>query len=102
MKRLLVLLCAVAILVALPLSHFAEKGVKVDVCHVNAANDTLAEFGLVFYFGNVINVSENAVKAHEKNGDSVAFLSLDENLRVLFENFFGISIPNADCYFYVY
>lgn len=75
---------------------------KVQLCHLNSANDVI-EFGTVIVsFGNSIEVSENAVAAHEENhGDSTNFIPLDEQTRDLFEQVFGITLPNADCYFFV-
>jgi len=98
MKRLLVLLFVVAFLVAIPLTHFAGKAAKVDVCHVNSANDQGA-WG--YAFGNVISVSEKAVPAHLAHGDSTDFFSLDEAQREWFEEKFDITLPNADCFFTV-
>jgi len=101
MKRLLIMLCVVAFLAALPLSHIAlaAPAVKVPICHVNSANDALDLGGLVVVFGKVIEVAEPAVPAHEAHGDNTAFFALDEDLRDILEVAFGISLPNADCYF---
>ncbi len=101
MKRLLIMLCLVAFLVALPMSHsaFAKKPAKVEICHVNSANDILDLGTVVITFGKVIEVSENAVEAHLAHGDSTTFFPMDEDLRDAFEDFFKISLPNANCYF---
>ena len=102
MKRFLVLLAMVAMLLAAPMAHLASaKPIKkkVDICHVNSANDIILvpKRGLVA-FGKVISVSENAVPAHVAHGDSAVFFSLplDEELRDL-AKFLGIK--NADCFF---
>ena len=103
MKRLLIMLCVVAFLVALPMSHsaFAGKKAKVAICHVNSANDAIEGVGATLVFGKVIEVSENAVAAKEAKGDSAVFYPLTEELRDLLEELLGISLPNADCYFVV-
>ena len=78
MKRLIILVCVVALLVALPMSHmaFAAKKVKVDICHVtDSVVVNLAGVSLVV--GHVINVSENAVAAHLAHGDILAINDID-------------------------
>jgi hypothetical protein len=70
MKRLLILLCVVLFLAALPMSHLAfagkpeEKPAKVLVCHITGLNE--AGTRLV---GHVIDISENALPAHCAHGD---------------------------------
>lgn len=110
MKRLLTILCVVAFLAALPLSHvaWAAPKAKVEICHVNSANDVLdLGGGLVVAFGRLIEVAEPAVPAHVAHGDNdnsdplyPVFL-LDEASRDEFEAIFGISLPNANCLFQV-
>ena len=103
MKRLLFVLCVAGFLAALPLSHVATAAkpeTKVAICHVNSANDVLDLDGLVVTFGRVIEVSENAVAAHvAQHGDSESYLPLDEETRDWYEAEYGISLPNANCYF---
>lgn len=104
MKRVIVIAAVLALLFGLPMSHFAFAGkgpaAKVDICHVNSANDVLElEDGFVVTFGKVISVSENAVAAHEAHGDSTDFADLDQDLRDLVEELFGITLPNANCLF---
>ena len=83
----------------------AMAGAKVDICHVNSANDVLpigTPMTDFIAFGRVISVNGNAVAAHLVNhGDSLASASfpLDTVLRDLFETFFGLTLPNADCFF---
>jgi len=99
MKRLIAVLFVVAFIVALPLSHtFAAKPKKVEICHVNSANDDGPK-GIAF--GRVIEVAESAVPAHLDHGDSTYFFDLSEAARNKFEHHYGISLPNADCYFHV-
>lgn len=100
MKRLLVVLCVVGLFAALPLSHLAfaaEPETKVAICHVNSANDVYQNV----VFGHVIEVSEEAVPAHQEHGDNLRFIPLDEDFRKELEEMFGIDLPNADCYFIV-
>ena len=108
MKRLIVVLCVAGLLAALSMSHLAmaakpeEKPAKVAICHVNSANDVLVDlWGGVAAFGRVIEVPENAVAAHEAHGDSTDFVEISEEFRDLTEEFFGISLPNANCTFLV-
>jgi len=104
MKRMLVLFCVVAFLIALPMSHsvFAGKADKVAICHLNSANDVidLGPFGVIA-FGKEIEVSGNALDAHLAHGDSVDYLPLPEELRDLLEEALQMKLPNADCYFLV-
>ena len=82
MKRLIVVLCVVGFIVALPMSHLAFAGkpegkpVKVDICH---ATDSAAMMsGGTLIIGHVINVSENAVDAHLAHGDSLEINDIDD------------------------
>lgn len=114
MKRLIVVLCVVAFIVALPLSHSASAKqdrdrdrdkdcapVKVEICHVNSANDIL-DLGIlgVYALGKVIEVSENAVATHEAHGDSNTFSIVDQDQKDFIEDLFGIQIAkNVNCKF---
>ena len=100
MKRLLVVLCVVGFIFALPLSQsvLAKPNTKVAICHVNSANEILDLGDVVVVFGRVIEVSENAVEAHEAHGDSTAFEPLSLEERHWFEEGFGLDLGNADCY----
>jgi ABC-type sugar transport system substrate-binding protein len=108
MRRVLVLLCVVAFLAALPLSHIAmaAPAAKVAICHVNSANDVidLGFFG-TFVFGMEIEVAESAVPAHLAHGDSTEYFPVDEEFVEFLEwitDRLGIDfkLPNADCVFY--
>jgi len=99
MKRLLVLLFVVAFLVAIPLTHFAGKNAKVEICHLNSANDILDVGFFAFYYGKVISVSVNAVPALEAHGDSRHFAPFPDWLRDLMVEWWGMDLPNADCVF---
>ena len=109
MKRLIVVLCVVGFIVALPMSHLAfagkpeEKPAKVEICHVNSANDVVVLGTVVIAYGRVIEVSENAVAAHEAHGDmaSPGFFYMSEEARENIEEIFGVSLPNANCGFVV-
>ena len=103
MKRLIAVLVVVGFIVALPLSHaFGAKADKVQICHVNSANDTLDLGFATIVFGTVIEVSGNAVPAHEAHGDSTAFEPMEEDFRDWVEATYAISLPNADCWFPVF
>lgn len=106
MKRILILLCVAGLLAAIPLSHVAvaakkEKAPKVEVCHVNSANDILDLETVVVVFGKVIEVSPNALPALEAQGDSTEFFTFTKEDREYWEEYYGISLPNADCLFLV-
>ena len=106
MKRLLVILCVVGFVVALPMSHlaFAAKADKVDICHVTDSLDGLGPDGNVtLIVGHVINVSGNAVDAHVAHGDSLVINDIDDGpvifgltWRQVAENN-GLSTAGADC-----
>ena len=102
MKRLLIILFVLVFIAAIPLSHNlmakkAEKPGKVEICHVNSANDQLEDFG----FGRVITVSEKALAAHLKHGDcSVVFWELTEENRKATEEYWNIKLPNANCFWF--
>lgn len=102
MKRLLIMLCVVAFLAALPLSHIAlaAPAEKVLICHVNSANDLVnGHWWLVG--GRVIEVAESAVPAHLAHGDSLDYEIMDEEFRDYIESL-GYSLPNANCWFLIY
>ena len=111
MKRLLILLCVAGLLATIPLSHVAvaakkkakKKVPNVSICHLNSANDVVVLGTLVIAYGRVIEVSENAVAAHEAHGDmaSPGFFDMSEEARDLIEENFGVSLPNANCGFVV-
>jgi hypothetical protein len=79
-----------------------DNNVKVDVCHIIAANDVIP-FGpepVMLYFGKVISVSENAVDAHLAHGDSTSFWYGEEAAGPI--NQFreaGATLPAANCYY---
>ena len=101
MKCFPVVLCAAALMFALPLSDTvsAKPIAKVAICHVNSANGVIdLGGGLVQVFGRVIAVAGPVVPAHLAHGDSLDFRFLDEEDREYIEEQFGISLPNADCY----
>ena len=89
MRRLLVVLCVVGFVVALPMSHlaFAARGgaPKVEICHItpNYAPSEAFPFlspnnVVVALYGHVIEVSENAADAHYGHGDPTAvFMTAD-------------------------
>jgi hypothetical protein len=84
MKQLIVVLCVVGFLVALPLSHVAADGpaAEVEICHI-APNDTPSEPFMFFNevvasYGHIISVSGNAAQAHYAHGDpELVFLTED-------------------------
>jgi hypothetical protein len=104
MKRLCVMLCVAGMLAAIPLCGVASAAkkapAKVQICHVNSANDVVYfDDGTMMVFGRVIEVSENAVDAHLAHGDSLVFIPMNEELREAFEELFGIYLRNADAFF---
>ena len=94
MRRLVVLLIVAAFLIALPATHVVAEKDKVDVCHVNSANDAW-----LYSFGQVISVSESALKAHRAHGDSTRYETLTDSMREYFEKELNLKLPNAYCYF---
>ena len=107
MKRLIVVLCVVGFIVALPMSHLAfagkpeEKPVKVDICH--ATDSGALQSGGTLIIGHVINVSENAVDAHLAHGDSLEINDIDDegpwaghSWRELAE-WYGLNTAGANC-----
>jgi|GEM_PF-5209647 len=114
MKRLLILLCVAGLLAALPMSHLAlagkpeEKPAKVVICHLNGANPTVNDgtHPGTWYFGRRIEVAESAVEAHLAHGDAVFGGDYPRDLtkakRAAIEAVYGVSLPNANCYFFVY
>ncbi len=78
MKRLIVVLCVVGFLAALPLSHVAAKGPapKVDICHVTDSAVVNAA-GVSVVVGHVITVSENSKDAHVAHGDILVINDID-------------------------
>ena len=101
MKRLVVVAAILGLFVALPMCHvvFAKNEEKVPICHLNSANDVIDIGGSVIAFGKEIEVSKNAVPAHEAHGDSTDFFPLDVDTRDNLEDILGIRLPNADCFF---
>ena len=97
MKRLLILLCVVGFLTALPLSHVAvakkPKPVKVEICH---ATDSVELPGIGFITGHVISVSENALDAHLAHGDAELYFPIDEFS--IFVEQLGLNTVGADCF----
>ncbi len=75
MKHLVVVLCVVGFIVALPLSHVAADGpaAKMDICHITPNYVPSAPFmffqEVVAHYGDIIFVSENAAEAHYAHGD---------------------------------
>lgn len=115
MKRLIIVICIVAFLVAIPLSgSLLAKGgnaaPKVKLCHVIAANDVIpfvAKFGPVdipgtLYFGKEISVAASAVDAHLAHGDSETYVAPDL-AAVPIQTFkaAGWNLPATDCYYFV-
>ena len=77
----------------------AAKKVKVDICHIIAANDVIPFFALTLYFGKEKSVSENALDAHEAHGDSTVFFGGDGAATAI--NLFreaGFHLPAANCF----
>ncbi len=107
MKRLLILLCVVGLLAAIPLSHLAAAGKaaeKVQICHIIAANDTIPfGFGevptVLLSFGKEISVAPAAVPAHEAHGDSTTFFGGEDAAGPIAAfQAAGANLPAADCY----
>ena len=102
MKRLIAFAVIAAFVFVLPASHLMAKAEKVDICHVNSANDVfLFPFGGGIAFGKGISVSEDSVEAHEKHdGNGVDPAKWDYRTQEeidQFELIFGVSLPNANC-----
>ena len=109
MRRLALLIALVALVVAIPATHTVfAKAVKVDVCHLNSANQAAVisydyqydyvypaygydyhynySYSYTYQMGMVISVDENAVDAHVAHGDSVYFNELTEYWANFFQN----------------
>jgi hypothetical protein len=103
MKRIIILLCVVAFIVALPLSHVAVAGKgpapKVNICHKPQYVGSLG--GVDYYAGNIISVSENALDAHIAHGDSDEFniATVDDFWVATLANN-GIVVEVGDCWVY--
>ncbi len=97
MKKLLVVSLALAFVLAMFIPQAMAGGVKVEICHIIAANDVIPFFAVNLSFGKVISVSENAVAAHLAHGDSER--PFFENT-VAIEAFIaaGAHLPAANCY----
>ncbi len=69
MKRLLILLCVVGLLAAIPLSHMAmaAPAAKVKICHITGTGFNSG--GKPVFVGHVVEVSASAVPAHCAHGD---------------------------------
>ena len=103
MKRLIIVLCVVAFIVALPMSHlaFAKKADKVAICHIIEEHDAVyALWGVVdLHFGKEISVAESAVPAHEAHGDSTTFFGGEGAAGpIAVFKAAGVNLPAADCY----
>ena len=78
MKRILIALCLVGLIIALPMNQdaFAGNGKakgpapKVEILHATDSAVVNAD-GVSLVVGHVISVSENAVDAHLAHGDSL-------------------------------
>ena len=103
MKRMLLLGAAVSALFLLQASHTAKAGDKVQICHMNSSNteatyeyeyarvDNLYGnysygYTYVYSFGNVEEVSVNALGAHQDHGDSTSYGVLSDYLIDYYEN----------------
>jgi len=81
MKRMLIVLCIVGLLVAIPLSHstFAAKGgnapPRVPICHVTAS--AVRDVGSTIVIGRVISVPENVRNIHVAHGDVAEINDID-------------------------
>lgn len=101
MKKLICLMAVLAVCTAAPRQLTAATdgapAAKTQVCHVSGqANDEIPELSV--RFGQVIEVNDNAVAAHVDHGDSTGFFTMDEVLKGMVEEIWGISLVNADCY----
>ena len=71
MKRLIIVVCVVGLLAALPMSHLAAAGkgpaAKVWICHITGVGEKGG--GTPIFVGHYISVSENAEAAHCAHGD---------------------------------
>ncbi len=105
MKRLLVVLCVVGFVVAVPMSHlaFGAKAEKVEICHITPNYAPSVPFIwinpgnlVVALYGHVIEVSGNAAEAHYNHGDPEAlFLTAD------FDQFIPDFDNDSECVIFV-
>lgn len=72
MKRHAAVLIAAPLLVAAGLAAPAHADASVTVCHVTASNSADSTNRYTWYVGHEIQVSENAVPALERRGDTPA------------------------------
>ena len=113
MRRFALLLAVVALIVIVPATHAVfAGGVKVDVCHINSANQpaiihydyvydyylfnyvtglpseshSVRSYTATYTLGKVISVDEDAVDAHVAHGDTTLFLPLNDATAALLEH----------------
>jgi hypothetical protein len=103
MKKIIIATIGAVALVFLLAPRTTAQATKVDVCHLNSANDVLDLGWLGSYvFGKQINVAEKALPAHLDHGDATRFWSLDSPVGqwvVGILEALGLKLPNADCVF---
>ena len=98
MKKILTTCSLIALLLGFSPAVMAGGNMKVNVCHVNSAND-LGHHGH-HAFGKFIRVSENSVDAHLAHGDSTDFLEGDAtDALIQHHRDSGAYLPNANCVF---
>ena len=103
MKKLIVLSIALVFVFAMFIPQAIakkDKVVKVDICHVIAANDVIPFGPVELFFGKVISVSPRAVDGHLGHGDFDCFWASEgaETAINLFREA-GAHLPAANCYF---
>jgi len=99
MKKILTACSLIALLLGFSPTVMAGGNTKVNVCHVNSANDSVHHGHHVF--GKFIRVSENSVDFHLAHGDSTDFLEGDttDDLIEHHRADHGALLPNANCVF---
>ncbi|UCF16093.1 MAG: hypothetical protein JSW59_01260 [Phycisphaerales bacterium] len=94
MKRLIVVLCVVGFIVALPLLHLAMANPpqgRTWICHVT--NVEILKPGYVLKEGRLIYLPGEAEAVHMAHGDFYPYLAIDSHVGDYCKGYFKVAIP---------